>query len=64
MAVTLEELKYNKLYKKKFYLPIDKKNKKKNSAILLLTPNLNSSIALMNHPLAINYAKSYISFST
>lgn len=62
MAVTLEELKYNKLYKKKFYLPIDKKNKKKNSAILLLTPNLNSSIALMNHPLAINYAKSYISY--
>lgn len=50
----LDDLKYMKLYKKKFYLPINKKNMMKQSAILLLTPNYQSSLELMNYPLIIN----------
>lgn len=49
----LDDLKYMKLYKKQFILPIDKKDKLHNSAILLLTPNYESSKALMNHPLIV-----------
>ena len=60
--VYLDNLKYMKLYKKSFYLPIDKKNKKKGSAILLLTPNYEYSNKLMNHKLAVNNYKSYISY--
>ena len=37
-----------------FYLPINEENKRKNSSIFLLTPNLESSINTMRHPLAIN----------
>jgi hypothetical protein len=50
----LEDLKYMKLYKKKFYAPINKKNKKTGSAILLLTPNYDASKFLMNNPFMIN----------
>ena len=60
--VYLEDLKYMKLYKKKFYLPINKSNKRKGSAILLLTNSYEDSNKLMNHPLAVNLSKTYQSY--
>ena len=59
--VSLDDLKDLKLYKKNFFLPIDKKNKKKNSLIMLLTPNYKSSISCMKSPYMINrrYFESY-----
>src|SRR5574344_2601347 len=44
-----------RLLKTKFLLPIDEEDKRKNSCIFLLTPNIESSISLMNHPLTVNY---------
>lgn len=58
----LDDLKYMKLYKKKFFLPVNKRNIKKNSAILLLTPNYEYSNKLMNHPLTVNKNKSFHSY--
>lgn len=58
----LEDLKYMKLYKKRFYLPINKKNKLKGSAVLLLSPSYEASNALMNSPFLINKAKSFVSY--
>ena len=43
-----------KIYKCQTFLPTIKENKKKKSAILMLTPNFNSSKNLMNHPLFVN----------
>lgn len=60
--IYLENLKYMKLYRKKFALPIDKQDKKHGSVILLLTPNYESSKFLMNHPLTINFSRSYQSY--
>lgn len=58
----LDDLKYLKLYKKKFFLPITK-DKMKGSAILLLTPNYESSLALMNNQFAVNRSnKSFHSY--
>ena len=54
IMIYLDDLKYMKLYKKPFLLPINKDDKKHGSAILLLTPNYDSSNNLMNHPLALN----------
>ena len=56
----VDELKDFILYKKKFLYPIDDKNKKLNSAVILLSPNINSSINIINHPLVDNrFIKSY-----
>lgn len=52
--IFLDELKDLTLYKKKFYLPINEKNKKKGSAIFLLTPNYESSKETINLPYIIN----------
>ena len=59
--VLLDDLKDLTLYKKSFFLPIELKNKRKGSAIMLLTPNYRSSIDAMNLPYAINknYFESY-----
>ena len=59
---TLENLKFNKLYKKQFILPFIKEDKKHGSAILLLTPNYESSNALMNNKFTINKGKLYTSY--
>ena len=59
---TLENLKYNRLYKNQFLLPFIKEDKKHGSAILLLTPNYESSNNLMNSKFTINRAKSYMSY--
>lgn len=52
----MNELKHMMLYssKKKVYAPIDEKDRRKNSAILLLTPNLEESSKLMKLPYIYN----------
>ena len=62
--VFLDDLKYMKLYKKQFYLPINVDDRKHGSAILLLTPNYESSRLLMNSKFAINRNRSFESYST
>ena len=54
MAIYLDDVREMKLNKTPFYLPINEEDKRKTSAIFLLTPDVNSSIATMNHPLTIN----------
>lgn len=58
----LDDLKYMKLYKKQFYLPINKSDKKHGSAILLLTPDYASSNMLMNNKFTAMSNKSYESY--
>ena len=56
----IDELKDFKMYKKKFLYPINNANKKNDSAVILLSPNMNSSIGIINHELANNkFIKSY-----
>lgn len=56
----IDDLKDFKMYKKKFLYPINDNNKKLSSAVILLTPNLDSSIRVINHELTLNkYIKSY-----
>lgn len=58
-----DDLKYMKLYKKRgVYLPINFKDKKHGSAILLLTPSYEISRQLMNNDFCINTNNSYISY--
>ena len=44
----VDELKDFKMYKKKFLYPINSDNKKLNSAVILLSPNIESSIKIIN----------------
>ena len=56
----IDELKDLKMYKKKFLYPINNANKKLDSAVILLSPNMDSSIGIINHELAINkFIRSY-----
>lgn len=59
--VSIDDLKDLILYKKPFYLPIDTKNKKYGSAIMLMTPNYKSSMLAMTAPYTVNkrYFESY-----
>lgn len=59
--VVLDDLKNLMIYKKPFFLPIDEDDKKKNSAVILLTPNYRSSVNTMKAPYLINrrYFESY-----
>ena len=52
--VFLEQMKNMKIYKRPMFLPTLINDKKKHSAIMLLTPNYESSKRLMNHPMTIN----------
>ncbi len=52
--ILIDKMKNFKIYKTKTYLPTKKDNKKKHSAVLLLTPNYESSKKLMNFPLFVN----------
>ena len=58
----LEDLKFNRLYKKQFVVPFRKEDKKHGAAILLLTPNYESSNALMNNPFVLDKMKLYQSY--
>ena len=56
----VDELKDFKMYKKKFLYPINNSNKKLDSAVILLSPNMDSSVGIINHELANNrFIKSY-----
>lgn len=56
----LDELDNLKVYRKKFLLPINDKDKKHNSVAFLLTPSYESSLNMMRHPLFQNkYFNSY-----
>ena len=59
--VSLDDLKELVLYKKQFYLPIDHKDKRHGSAIMLMTPSFQSSKMAMTEPYMINrhYFESY-----
>lgn len=58
--IYIDEIKDLKLYRKPFLLPRDVKDKRKNNAVFLLTPNYESSMNIINHPLFINkYYNSY-----
>ena len=57
-----DDLKYMKPYKKRgVYLPINYKDKKHGSAILLLTPNYEISRQLMNNDFCVNKNNSFMS---
>lgn len=52
--ILFDRLKDMKIYRAPMFLPTLEDDKKRYSAILLLTPNYQSSKALMNHPLTVN----------
>ena len=56
MAITAQDLKPMRLYSsgRKVYLPFNEENKKKGSAIFLMTPNVSSSVKTMQMPYFIN----------
>lgn len=56
MSIHIHELKPYKLYSSsnKLYLPLNEDSNKKGSSVILLTPNLESSIGLINNPIFIN----------
>ena len=60
--VFLDDLKDLVLYKKPFVLPINEKNIKKGSAIYLISPNLSTSIKIMNAPYLVNKMSIYQSY--
>ena len=59
--IFIDKMKNMRIYRIGTFLPTLKDNKKKNSAILLMTPNYESSKKLMNNPLFTN-AKRYMSY--
>lgn len=63
MSIHIHDLKDLKLYRgnNKLFLPLDDKDNKHNSLIYLLTPNIESSINMINSPITINrnWFKSY-----
>lgn len=62
MATYLDEIANGKLYKRKFFLPIDEKDKRHNSLIFLLSRSHLGSQELRNNKFAININRSYISY--
>ena len=53
MAIFFDEAKPLKLYNGSFYYPIDLKDRFHNSIVYLMTPNIQSSINVLNHPSAV-----------
>ena len=56
MSIHVHELKQLKMYNasNKLFIPLDDKDNKKHSAIYLLTPNIESSIKMINSNTIIN----------
>lgn len=52
--IFIEKMKNFKIYRTKTFLPTVAGNKKKNSAVLMMTPNYESSKKLMTHPMFVN----------
>ena len=63
MSIHVNDLKDLKMYRgsNKLFVPLDKDNNKKGSLIYLLTPDINSSINMINSPMIVNrgWFKSY-----
>ena len=63
MSIHVNDLKDLKMYRgsNKLFIPLDKDNNKKGSLVYLLTPDITSSIGLINSPMIINrgWFKSY-----
>ena len=59
--IFIDKMKNMKIYKTQTFFPTLKKDKKKGSAILMMTPNYESSKRLMNHPMFVNSGR-YISY--
>ena len=59
---TLENLKYNKLYKKQFIIPFCADDRRRGSAILLFSPNYQTSRALMNNQFVLDRMRLYTSY--
>ena len=59
---TLEDLKYNKLLKKQFMAPFSKDDKRHGAAILLLSPNYETSKRLMTNPFMVDRMKVFSSY--
>ena len=56
----LDEIKKNKLSRKKFLLPLNDTDKRKGSMVFLLTPNYNSTVKVLKHSLLQN--RYYLSY--
>lgn len=59
--IFIDKMKNLKIYKTPMFLPTLVDDKKKHSAVLLMTPNYNSSKRLMNSPLFVNRMR-YLSY--
>ena len=62
MATYLDEVKNETLYRRKFFLPINERDKRHNSLIFLLSNSFMGSYELRNTPFAINANRSFISY--
>lgn len=62
MATYLDEIQNDRLYRRKFFLPINEKDKRHNSLIFLLSNSFMSSYELRNNPFVINANRSFISY--
>ena len=58
----LDDLKYNKLYKRQFMIPYDNNDKRRGSAILLLSPNYSVSNTLMNNSFVLDKMRLFSSY--
>lgn len=62
MATYLDEIQNEHLYKRKFFLPINEKDKRHNSIIFLLANSFMGSNELRNSPFVLNTNRSFISY--
>ena len=58
----LDDLKYNRLLKKQFIAPFIKEDKRHGAAIILLSPNYETSHKLMNNPFMVDKARLFSSY--
>ena len=52
--IFIDKMKNFKIYRTKTFLPTEKGNKKRNSAVLMMTPNFDSSKRIMNNDMFVN----------
>lgn len=63
MPLMLEDLKYNKLYRKEIFIPTNLDNRRKLASIVLLTPSHESSVRCMTYSKFLNH-RLYTSYYT
>ena len=52
--IFIDKMRNMKIYRTQLFLPTLKKDKKRGSSVIMLTPNYQSSKKIMNHPLLVN----------